>query len=181
MLSCSSAYEKLQNADKFTLFILKETLERGTYRSGLKFQDIPVFLTHTSLDEDLNSIGRVPVRYLLFYFPEMAGLTITCLSEPDTDMNQVYNALGEWVAQFTEIEKSLESHFQKSLPAEVIKTPDYCVLWTFKQTDLGIFREYISKENQQENQSLFTTLTWQLPMIGSKDEERPKPQSNLLA
>ena len=93
---------------------------------------MPVFLTHTSLDEDLNSIGRVPVRYLQFYFPEMAGLTITCLTDPDTDINQVYNALGEWVVQFTEIEKSLESHFQKATPPTAISTPDYCVRWTFK-------------------------------------------------
>jgi len=50
--------------------------------SGLKFNDMPVFLSHT-FSEELSSIGREPVRFLNLYLQR--GVTVSCLVEGDVN------------------------------------------------------------------------------------------------
>jgi len=47
--------------------------------------DIPVYLTHTSLVNDLKAIGRVPFRYLLIQMP--CGTQVGTLADPSVDLS----------------------------------------------------------------------------------------------
>ena len=59
---CSEEWYNMHTTDKQLLsFIIQSRDEEG-----LLFADMPVYLTHTSLRDDLGAIGTVPFRYLMF-------------------------------------------------------------------------------------------------------------------
>ena len=50
--------------------------------------DIPIYLTHTSLIDDMNMIGKVPYRYLIVQLSEF--FTLTLLTDPSLEINDFY-------------------------------------------------------------------------------------------
>lgn len=51
--------------------------------------DIPIYLTHTCLIEDMNMIGKVPYRYVIMQLSDI--FTLTLVSEPSLDINDLYD------------------------------------------------------------------------------------------
>lgn len=82
---CTPAWQSIHEADRFLLDILRETTLRN---ETAIISDTPVFLTHTSLVDDLQSIGRLPYRSVLLQLSDSFSLGL--LSNPSLDINQLY-------------------------------------------------------------------------------------------
>ena len=55
------------------------------------FADVPVYLTHTSLVNDLKAIGKVPFRYLTFNLPN--NIQVGIIADIYTRLDLVFKAL----------------------------------------------------------------------------------------
>jgi len=49
--------------------------------------DTPVYLTHTSLSDDFQNIGRIPYRFVLLQFSDTFSLTL--LTDPSLDLSEL--------------------------------------------------------------------------------------------
>jgi hypothetical protein len=79
---CSPAWHSIHEADKVLL-----NLYRSVNNDSI-INDIPVFLTHTSLVDDINMIGRVPYRYVIMHLSDL--FTVTLVSDPSLEINDLY-------------------------------------------------------------------------------------------
>ena len=66
LLVCSNAYFCLHPTDKQLLYILKENL---ILKAQDGFAEMIVYPTHTSLTDDIKSIGSVAFRYIVMLMP----------------------------------------------------------------------------------------------------------------
>ena len=95
------------------------------------FADTPVYLTHTSLRDDLGAIGTVPFRYLMFNLP--GKIQVGILADITTRLDLVFKALqNPQVPQMFLIKPSVAE----------METPPYCVRWTFTNSIESSLREF---------------------------------------
>lgn len=149
--------------------------------SGLKFTDMPVFLSHTFSGE-LGSIGREPVRFLNLYLQR--GVTVSCLVESDVNAMSLHRYCENECSMNAEYEscQALRTQFDMAkLDPALLRN---CVLWTFKRSDLDIFCEGYPNEEQTQSekeywQKIFATLAWQLPIVSGDDEDNVQTKDKL--
>ena len=114
------------------------------------FSEVPVYLTHTSLIQDLKAIGKVPFRFLMFNLPN--SIQVGIFADSNTRIDLVYKAL------------SNPSVHQLLLPkqnAVEMETPPYCVRWTYSHHMEASMREYTLNKTQEQKEriiSLFNCL-----------------------
>lgn len=67
---------------------------------------MPVYLTHTSLVEGTESIGKDPYRYIILQLSELFTMTLLC--GPTTDTNDLY----KFLTSATDIKEELSNKSQ---------------------------------------------------------------------
>lgn len=80
--ACSAGWYNIHDADK-SLLLLYQLVNKDAI-----IHDIPVYLTHTSLVEDMSQIGKVPYRFVIMQLSEIFSLTL--VSDPTLDINELY-------------------------------------------------------------------------------------------
>jgi len=68
------------------LYIIKESRMAASY--DLTMADVPVYPTHTSLTDNINAIGEVPFRFVIFRMP--CGAQLCTLADGFTKIQRVY-------------------------------------------------------------------------------------------
>ena len=58
---------------------------------GLIFADTPVYLSHTSLTNDLSAIGKIPFRFLMFNLPN--SIQVGIIADIYTRLDLIFKAL----------------------------------------------------------------------------------------
>ena len=102
------------------------------------FADTPVYLTHTSLRDDLGAIGTVPFRFLMFNLQN--NIQVGILADITTRLDLVYKSIKDpKVSQLLKLKPSVTE----------METPPYCVRWTFVSSAEASLREYTSAKTKE--------------------------------
>src|SRR5258706_6287717 len=79
---CSREWNKMHEADKVLLFLYKQT------NADSIITDVPIYLTHTSLVDDMRYVGHMPYRFVIMQLSELFSFSF--VSDPELDINRVY-------------------------------------------------------------------------------------------
>jgi hypothetical protein len=76
MLACTLSYYSVHPVDKQLLYVHKETMV--TKADFINFAENQVYPTHTSLTNEIKTIGRIGFRYMVFKMPSGFEMTMIC-------------------------------------------------------------------------------------------------------
>lgn len=80
---CSSGWNDIHAVDKCLLYLYKRVKNKAI------IYDVPIYLTHTSLVEDPETVGVDPYRYIILKLSPLFTLTLVC--GPSVDVNELYS------------------------------------------------------------------------------------------
>jgi hypothetical protein len=84
LLACTKEYQNLHFTDQQLFYIVKESNTEKL--KELEFSETVVFPTHTSLSDDIKSIGLVAFRLIVIKFQ---SIQLCVLADSETKVNQI--------------------------------------------------------------------------------------------
>ncbi|CDW82119.1 UNKNOWN [Stylonychia lemnae] len=157
--SCTQGWNNIHEADLSMLFLYKKV-----YSDSVIF-DIPLYLTHTSLLDDMSQIGKIPYRYVIFQLSELFKLTI--ISDPLLDINDLNDFVRSYIDK--DMSQQLILTHKAESPIE-LETPQGCVYWQYIQHREHNLRSFAYKNQYEKYQPIVTTLTLQMPIVKNQLE-----------
>ena len=140
----SQGWFDLHEADKTLLYLYMQV------HNDSIITDIPVYLTHTALIEDISKIGYIPYRFVIMQLSEY--FTLTIIIDDSIELNDLYDF----------VRKSVNKEMSRELTRESVlvdigadfMAPLCCLAWVFRDTRHNCLRSYCYKDREEHEITL---------------------------